>query len=166
MHDLICPRTQQPLSPLKVGGVLIFFNEQFGGVFFPQNVLKDFQYHTEKRGKALAKHLQNIPVKTIDLKARLDCPSCSNVVMMRRFFSLLHEVEIDECPSCGGIWLDGGELSQIHALKLSRAEREMLTQAKMNEFRIPEIKGVPHIHDNWSNRRSILLDVFEFISSL
>jgi Zn-finger nucleic acid-binding protein len=33
--------------------------------------------------------------------------------MLRRWFSRKREVEIDECPACGGHWLDAGELAKI-----------------------------------------------------
>jgi rubrerythrin len=37
------------------------------------------------------------------------CPKCG-VQLQRRE---QHRVEVDECPSCGGIWLDRGELEEI-----------------------------------------------------
>lgn len=37
------------------------------------------------------------------------CPKCG-VQLQRREE---HGVEVDECPSCGGIWLDQGELEEI-----------------------------------------------------
>lgn len=33
--------------------------------------------------------------------------------MMRHYFTIKREVIIDECPKCGGIWLDAGELDTI-----------------------------------------------------
>jgi hypothetical protein len=33
--------------------------------------------------------------------------------MMRRFSSARREVAVDECPGCGGFWLDQGELLRI-----------------------------------------------------
>ncbi len=33
--------------------------------------------------------------------------------MRRHFVSTKHQVEVDECSGCGGIWLDCGELGQI-----------------------------------------------------
>ena len=35
------------------------------------------------------------------------------IVMLRRRFSAGVPVQIDECPQCGGIWLDSDELTQI-----------------------------------------------------
>jgi len=33
--------------------------------------------------------------------------------MIKHFMSTKAEVEVDECPECGGFWLDAGELRQI-----------------------------------------------------
>lgn len=37
------------------------------------------------------------------------CPSCSQILVRRR----LEGVEVDGCPSCGGVWLDDGELATL-----------------------------------------------------
>jgi hypothetical protein len=37
------------------------------------------------------------------------CPKCGTQLQLRE----QHGVEVDECPSCGGVWLDQGELEEI-----------------------------------------------------
>lgn len=39
----------------------------------------------------------------------LNCPVCKTVLQERN----MHDVTIDECPQCRGIWLDRGELQKI-----------------------------------------------------
>jgi len=39
----------------------------------------------------------------------LDCPACKEPMIVLE----LAEVEVDHCTSCGGIWLDGGELELL-----------------------------------------------------
>lgn len=39
----------------------------------------------------------------------LDCPKCREPMFAAEFES----VEIDTCPACGGVWLDGGELEAL-----------------------------------------------------
>jgi len=43
---------------------------------------------------------------------------------MRHFSSPTRAVMIDECPTCGGIWLDSGELERIRADHASAANRQ------------------------------------------
>src|SRR6476659_9756354 len=49
----------------------------------------------------------------IDYAKRRTCPRCDQILMMRHFYSPLRRVEVDECPNCGGFWLDAGELALI-----------------------------------------------------
>jgi Zn-finger nucleic acid-binding protein len=49
----------------------------------------------------------------VDHSVRLNCPHHRGVVMLRHRFSTAVPVEIDECPQCGGVWLDSDELAQI-----------------------------------------------------
>ena len=39
----------------------------------------------------------------------MDCPTCHNAMITLE----LADVEIDHCTSCGGIWLDSGELELL-----------------------------------------------------
>jgi len=39
----------------------------------------------------------------------MDCPTCRNAMITLE----LADVEIDHCASCGGIWLDSGELDVL-----------------------------------------------------
>ena len=89
---------------------------------------------------------------------------CDNTGMLRRFYSPLHVVEIDECPGCGGIWLDAGELEKLQSLMLNEKERALLRHDLMREHDTIEIKGLPHIRDNW-HKRSDKVDAFFDIAS-
>lgn len=46
----------------------------------------------------------------------MNCPHCSTTELL---ISHRHNVEIDYCPSCRGVWLDRGELDKI----VERSER-------------------------------------------
>lgn len=48
--------------------------------------------------------------------------------MMRHFYSPRRRVEVDECPSCGGVWLDAGELALIREEHASEADQERAVQ--------------------------------------
>ena len=52
---------------------------------------------------------------------------------MRHFFSPKRRVEVDECPNCGGYWLDAGELAAIQGERDSvegekKAAKEFITR--------------------------------------
>jgi Zn-finger nucleic acid-binding protein len=43
------------------------------------------------------------------------CPRCPERVLERKWFSEAKQVELDQCPACGGVWLDAGEFSRIQS---------------------------------------------------
>ncbi|HXG21046.1 MAG TPA: zf-TFIIB domain-containing protein [Methylomirabilota bacterium] len=42
-------------------------------------------------------------------RPRLQCPKCGTTLQQR----VLHGAPIDECPQCGGLWLDRGEFARV-----------------------------------------------------
>lgn len=108
-----CPRTGSELKVIKVAGVELDFSTQCGGVWFDQAELARFDESHEEAGEALADLMRESKSLNLDLNARLHCPKCKDVVLMRRYYSPKKSIAIDECPSCSGIWLDAGELKAI-----------------------------------------------------
>jgi len=50
----------------------------------------------------------------------LECPKCLEPMLVAEYGS----VEIDNCMSCGGIWLDGGELEALTGADLPQAAHD------------------------------------------
>lgn len=134
-----CPRTGTSLKTAKVGGIPVYISEACGGVFFENQALKNFELPNDRKGEVLVEHLKQFHNQTLNEAERVTCPNCPDTVMMRRFYSPLHVVEIDECPNCGGIWLDTGELEKLRALFLDEKERALLRAKLLEESRPVEI---------------------------
>jgi Zn-finger nucleic acid-binding protein len=94
-----------------------------GGIWFDNFELKKFDEPNESAGAELL-DIERNPNVQVDHNRRFNCPKCEGIVMMRHFFSVKHKVQIDECPSCAGIWLDAGELRQIRELFDSEEARQ------------------------------------------
>ncbi|WP_334061955.1 zf-TFIIB domain-containing protein [Alteromonas genovensis] len=159
-----CPRTHTTLKQVSVGKVPVYYSEACGGVLLENNTLSHFENPQDKRGNVLAKHLSQFHCELVSKNKRIRCPKCPDTVMLQRFYSPLHAVEIDECPGCGAIWLDTGELGKIQSLMLNEKERALLRNELMKKHERIEIKGMPHQHDNW-NRRSDKVDAFFDLAS-
>ena len=56
----------------------------------------------------------NVPTRNVKLTEPRWCPRCPDLVLERKWFSETKQVEIDQCPKCGGIWLDAGEFTRIY----------------------------------------------------
>jgi len=113
IHHIRCPRSSTALTRLRIGGIDTDLCEDCGGLWLDRLELARFQNPASAFGDALVAHLKQFPPTLIDHSIRLTCPHHPDVVMLRRKFSLAVPIEIDECPECGGIWLDSDELAQI-----------------------------------------------------
>jgi len=56
----------------------------------------------------------------------MDCPACKEPMIVLE----LNEVEIDNCSSCGGIWLDHGELQLL--LETSSQKDRLLSSLELD----------------------------------
>jgi Zn-finger nucleic acid-binding protein len=93
-----------------------------GGIWFDNYELNKVDEPHESMGEGLLE-LHKDEQMHVDHDKQRHCPKCETIPMMRHFFSVKHEVEVDECPQCGGYWLDHGELSWLRNLYTSEEER-------------------------------------------
>ena len=92
-----------------------------GGVYFDNREFKYFDEQHENidqlidaiKGKEFIKVDETLP---------RSCPVCG-ARMVKNFASVKKEVQIDECYSCGGKFLDHGELEKIRAQYVTEDER-------------------------------------------
>ena len=76
---------------------------------------------SEGLGEALTKAL-NYPRVNDASRLPLKCPKCG-IQMQAHKYKSAKEVNIDECYSCGGFFLDSGELSEIRENFMTEKER-------------------------------------------
>jgi Zn-finger nucleic acid-binding protein len=127
-----CPVCANNLTQLQAGTVTVdVCLGGCGGIWFDNFELQKLDAPHQPNVDMLVnlKRREDLP---IDYDRRRNCPRCSNVVMMRHFFSPLRRVEVDECPSCGGYWLDAGELALIREERLGRPEQQAAVEAYLN----------------------------------
>lgn len=67
----------------------------------------------------------------------MNCPACREPMIVLE----LDEVEIDHCISCGGIWLDGGELELL--LGTSTEKDKLLTSFQIDESTKEKARNCP-----------------------
>jgi Zn-finger nucleic acid-binding protein len=96
-----------------VGGITVdVCDEGCGGIWF-DNFELDKVDESSEPADALLSLAAADPAPVMDTSARRQCPRCQDLIMMRHFVSVRREVEVDECPGCGGTFLDHGELEAI-----------------------------------------------------
>ena len=108
-----CPACDKSLAEKTVESITVDVCEDgCGGIWFDNFELEKIDTATESAGEGLLEVARDESI-TVDHTARRKCPKCDNQIMMRHFASSNRQVEVDECPACGGVWLDPGELQKI-----------------------------------------------------
>lgn len=118
-----CPRSDGELKELEIDGVVIDICESCGGVWFDANELEKFDEAHEESGQKLLDLMAQYHTDGLDHAQTLKNPRDTKITLVRRYYSPKEEIEIDECPVTGGLWLDAGELSKIRTLFPSQDDR-------------------------------------------
>lgn len=118
-----CPACHNGLTERTVGSINVDVCEGgCGGIWFDNHELKKVDNARESSGEALL-DIERNGAAGASANGKRMCPRCDDQPMMQHFASPQKEVEVDECPGCGGTWLDCGELALIRAQFASEDER-------------------------------------------
>ena len=135
-----CPACGNELQEIAAGDVKVdACKGGCGGIWFDQFELQKLDDAQEAAGAALL-DIERAAQVAVDPAARRSCPKCDDVVMMRHFFGVKRDVEVDECPGCAGFWLDGGELGAVRAQFDSEDQRNKATDAYLEGIVAPELE--------------------------
>jgi hypothetical protein len=105
-----CPACDYVMTGRQVGEITVdACDGGCGGVWFDNFELR----RVSEAGAQLLRNVARDPMLRVDLAAKRKCPRCAEQPLFRRFYSRLRRTQVDECPNCGGIWLDGGEFAAI-----------------------------------------------------
>jgi len=116
-----CPACLNELTELQVGSLTVDGCQGgCGGIWFDAFELQKVDEEWEAEGECLL-DIQRDERLVVDSSRKRECPRCSDMKLQRHFFSAKRRVEVDECPNCGGYWLDAGELAMIRAEKTQAA---------------------------------------------
>ena len=83
--------------------------------------------------------------------------------MLRHFSSVKRRVTVDECPSCGGYWLDVGELAAIRTEFETEEERNLAAAHYFSELFDPELAAAHAETLEDLERAQRIAHVFRFI---
>ena len=158
-----CPACGHSLSHVDVNGVEVdVCKGGCGGVWFDTYEFKKFDEPHEQAGVTLLE-VEKDPNVSVDHSERRDCPRCENVTMMRHFFSVKKEVEIDECAGCGGVWLDTGELAHLRSLFSSEEEREAAAEEIFEDLFGPKLEALTKERKKNVEKARRIANMFKYI---
>lgn len=136
-----CPACQTKLSRVTKSGITVdACRKGCGGLWFDNFELEKFDESHESAGEALLdlKPKKPVPVSSTDKRR---CPACRDVIMGRYHFSVRKRIEIDECPACGGVWLDAGELAAIRKEHKTEKTRKQAADRYFSKLFREELAG-------------------------
>ncbi len=130
-----CPACKRALTPKTAGELTVdACDGGCGGIWFDHFELRKVDERAEPAGPILLEVARD-PAVSVDPSARYGCPKCTDgVVMMRHFWSVKRAVTMDECPECGGIWLDAGELAKIRDEFATETDRHAAADAEFSKL--------------------------------
>ena len=118
-----CPACFSELTAVGVGALTVDVCQGgCGGIWFDAFELQQMD-EQEEAGEPLLQILRDERIKVDPMRKR-DCPRCAGIKLHRHYFSAKRRVEVEQCPNCGGYWLDAGELAQIRAERSETAKTE------------------------------------------
>jgi uncharacterized protein len=133
-----CPACGRALSSRAAGELTVdACDGGCGGIWFDHYELRKVDEPSEALGDPLL-GIARDPVVVVDPSKRYVCPKCTDgVVLMRHFWSVRREITIDECPECGGVFLDGGELARVRAEFPSEAAKHAAADSYLAQVADP-----------------------------
>ena len=123
-----------------------------GGIFFDNRELKKFDEQNENTDAITAQYKSKNYQKVNEHKQRI-CPVCESI-MVKHYTDSKKEIEIDECYTCGAIFLDYNELDAIRAQYKTESERQaafekhFLKNNDISEFKGYKYKTLDDIYNN------------------
>jgi len=106
-----CPACGEPLREKSAGGMTLdVCYGGCGGIWFDATELE----RVDARAANTLHTIWQAPPGSARVEGARICPRCAGQELERKWFSESKKVEIDQCPQCGGVWLDAGEFSRIY----------------------------------------------------
>lgn len=159
-----CPACDHSLTEIDAGGVKVdICKGGCGGIWLDNYEFKKFDEPHEAAGSSLLEIETNSAHKA-NKDSKHPCPRCQDIIMRRHFVSTKHEVEVDECSRCGGIWLDTGELGQIRNQFKTEEERGVAAEKYFADVFDSDLMKVQEESADQLQKSRRFANMFKFIT--
>ena len=121
---LICPACGKEMDKVEMHNEGLFLDvclKGCGGIYFDNRELAKFDENAENVVDLSAAY-EGKTFQEVDRTMDRVCPKCGRN-FIKNFVSARKEIEIDDCYSCGGKFLDFGELEKMRAQYENTQER-------------------------------------------
>ena len=161
MKQIKCPACGKDMNKifLPEQGINLDVCLNCGGIYFDNREFEKFDEKNEDI-TPLIELFENktfIDVKSSDTRI---CPVCG-MKMVKNYESIKHEVEIDECYSCGGKFLDKGELEKIRAQYDTEEARALDVINNLYSIVGKDLKEIQNKHSNIKAPNSVIAKILK-----
>ena len=119
-----CPVCENAMKEVVAAGVTVeVCADGCGGMWFDRFEIDKFDNSNEQEGLQILEMCESASNSAARGPEKISCPKCEGQIMRQFLYSAADSVEVDECPSCAGMWLDAGELASIRQKFASEEER-------------------------------------------
>lgn len=130
-----CPSCSSQLEEKKVNNLILDICQSgCGGIWFDAGELEKIDDTSENVPKEILRPIKNQNV-VIDRSKQRNCPKCSSSPLNNNAYNEQYHIEIDNCLTCGGIWLDLGEIETLRSHNTSQTERTSIINAFMEKVK-------------------------------
>src|SRR5574344_1607517 len=162
--QLRCPACQKPMTKVfvpKEGVNVDICLDGCGGMYFDNRELTYFDEQSEGIDNIL-EAIQGKTFEPVDQNNFRSCPVCG-ARMVKNFTSDKRHITIDECYSCGGKFLDAGELVSMRAEYDTESARREAVLKQIDSTVGNEIREMEFQHANAMQHRSVFRKLFDAI---
>lgn len=159
---LRCPACQKEMTKVFVPSEGINVDiclDGCGGIYFDTREFKYFDEQDENI-EEIVKAAEGKTFAKVDESLPRTCPVCG-ARMVKNYASVKKEVQIDECYSCGGKFLDHGELEKIRAQYATEEERSADIMKEVYSTVGVEIKRLEAENEELRAKRSWTKKLFD-----
>ena len=160
-----CPTCDVDLDQVTIENIqLDVCKDGCGGIWFDRFELEKMDESHEFTDENLIDVLAIESPVGYDPTLKRRCPKCGDMIMMRHFFSIKKEVEVDHCPKCAGYWLDEGELFKIRKQFNSESDRMEATEKYFSDLFDIELSKMKKESEEKAQHAHKIAKMFRLIS--
>ena len=159
-----CPTCNNNLSRVTIEDILLdVCKDGCGGIWFDRFELQKMDESHEFTDENLLDVLSVESPAGYDQSRKRNCPRCEDVKMMKHFYSVKREVEVDHCPKCAGYWLDEGELFKIRKQYQTESERKQAATQYFSELFDGELGKIINDSEEKAQQAKKISNMFRLI---
>ncbi len=159
-----CPACQKEMHKIFIPSEGINIDiclDGCGGIYFDNREFKYFDEQDENIDEII-KAIEGKEFIKVDESLPRTCPVCG-ARMVKNFASIKKEVQIDECYSCGGKFLDHDELTKIRKQYATEEDRSADTMAYLYDTVGVKLKALDAERERLAQSRSWLKRFFDHL---